>query len=95
MGAGNVVITLGEKGCLFSNEKETFVVPPFSIHAVDTTAAGDSFNAGFSVQIASGAPVREALVFGNACGGLTASKQGSMPSLPQLADVQAFLQANQ
>lgn len=90
-GTRNVVITLGEKGCLYSSEKETFIVPPFSIQAVDSTAAGDSFNAGFSVRIAAGASVREALRFGNACGALTAMKQGSMPSLPMLSDVEAFL----
>jgi len=39
---------LGAKGCLVMNEHEEFRVPPFNVETIDTTGAGDAFNAGFS-----------------------------------------------
>ena len=58
---------------------------------MDSTAAGDSFNAAFCVSLASGMELREALAYANAAGALTASKHGSLPSLPDKDDVTEFM----
>lgn len=86
LGALRVVITLGEEGAYYSGEVEIFC-PPFSVNAVDSTAAGDAFNAGFAISIANGSSIRDAMLFANASGAITASRHGSQPSLPFRAEV--------
>lgn len=94
-GARNLIITLGAEGSLYAGEQGTFQVPAFPVKAVDTTAAGDSFNAGFCVKLASGASIAEAMRYGNASGGLTASTPGSIPSLPQKEELETFIRRNE
>ena len=69
-------------------------IPAFPVKAVDTTAAGDSFNAAFCVSLAGGSDVMTAIRHGNAAGGLTASEYGSFPSMPDKEKFEAFLQAH-
>ncbi len=91
MGAKNVVITLGEKGASFCSAKERFVCPPYKIDAVDSTAAGDAFNAGFACALARGGSIQSAMAYGCACGALTAQKPGAQEALPCKADVDKFI----
>lgn len=91
LGAKNVILTLGEKGCVYAGRDSRFRVPAFPVEAVDSTAAGDSFNAAFCVSLASGMELREALAYANAAGALTASKHGSLPSLPDREEVTEFI----
>jgi len=46
-GASEVVLKMGENGCLIGSESGTDAVPAEIVKVVDSTAAGDSFNAGF------------------------------------------------
>jgi len=91
MGAKRLVITLGANGALYSDGSESVVVPPYPVKAVDTTAAGDAFNAGFAIKIAQGEDIKTALRYGNAAGALTASRMGSQPSLPTAEEVARFI----
>jgi ribokinase len=47
MGVSIVVVKLGAKGCYITDGQEQVIVDPFSVKVVDTTGAGDAFNAGF------------------------------------------------
>lgn len=91
-GARRVVITLGEMGAYFCGPEGAFTAPPFPVEAVDTTAAGDAFNAAFAIQVALGADVQRAVRRGNAAGALAAAYRGSQPSLPTGAALTRFLQ---
>ena len=42
-----VVVKRGARGVIVSSGNETFAVPAVKVKAIDTTGAGDSFNAGF------------------------------------------------
>ena len=66
-------------------------VPGFSVKAVDTTAAGDTFNAGFASGLAMGLPLREAVRLGNAAGALAVTAYGAQQGMPTLAQAQALL----
>ena len=90
-GAKNLIVTLGAAGCLYSGTEGTFEVPPYQVKAVDTTAAGDAFNAAFCVGLASGKTVSEALRQANAAGALTASAYGSLPSMPTKEAVELLM----
>jgi ribokinase len=47
MGVKIVVVKLGDKGCYVTDGQEQFTVEPFLVKPVDTTGAGDAFDAGF------------------------------------------------
>lgn len=90
-GVQNVVVTLGEKGsiwisksgeCVFSKSKK--------VKAVDTVAAGDSFNGALAYGIVEDWPKEKILEFANTVGALTVTKTGAIKSLPTISDVQKF-----
>ena len=91
-GARTVIVTLGEEGALAAGD-ETVHVPAFPVSVIDTTAAGDAFNAGLAVALAERRPLREALVFASAVGALTCTRRGAQASLPTRAEVTALLGA--
>ena len=47
MGVKIVAVKLGDKGCYVTNGEEKKTIQPYKVQAVDTTGAGDAFNAGF------------------------------------------------
>jgi len=57
---------------------------------VDTTGAGDAFNAGLATALASGASLAAAVEFAVVIGGLAVTREGVIPSLPTRAEVRAF-----
>jgi ribokinase len=89
-GAKQVVMTLGEKGALTVTASSCKRVPAISVPAVDTTGAGDAFNAGLAVALASGASLADAVQFAVITGGLAVTKEGVIPSLPRRDDVLQF-----
>ncbi len=89
-GARQVVITLGEKGALVATDQSMVYIPAISIRAVDTTGAGDAFNAGLAVALACGTGLEAAVRFAVITGGLAVTKQGVVPALPHLDDVLEF-----
>jgi ribokinase len=89
-GAETVVVTLGEDGAVAVGD-DTVPVPAFAVTAVDTTAAGDAFNAGLAVALAERRPLREALTFASAVAALTCTRRGAQASLPLRDDVEKLL----
>ena len=95
-GASKLIITLGEYGAYYSDGARRFLMPAFRVAAVDSTAAGDAFNGGLAVRLAAGDTIAEAMRYASACGAITTTRRGSVPSLPDDAEVRALLaeQAN-
>jgi ribokinase len=91
-GARAVIVTLGKEGAL-AYGTEAVHVPAFPVQAVDTTAAGDAFNAGIAVALAEGRPLREALTFASAAAALTCTRRGAQASLPSRAEVERLRKA--
>jgi ribokinase len=93
VGVSNAVITLGAEGSLVVGPGGAMRVAPFSVAPVDTTAAGDAFNAGLAAALARGELVVErAARYANACGALATTKMGAQPSLPRGDDVNALVE---
>ena len=90
-GAGTVIITMGEHGAYYSGPEGAFMMPAFKIEPVDSTAAGDAFNGGLVVSLAAGKSIREAMRIGSACGAITTTRRGSLPSLPTAEELYEFL----
>lgn len=93
-GVGAVVAKLGARGCLYVDKKTFCRCKGFQVQTVDTTAAGDSFNAGFAVALAMGKAVPEALCFANAVGALSTTGHGAQAAMPSLEQTEAFLKRN-
>jgi ribokinase len=96
MGPKNAIVKLGERGAYLALEDGTrTAVPAFQVKAVDTTAAGDCFNGAFAVSLAKGAHPLEAARFAAAASAISVTRHGAQPSMPTLAEVEAFLKAHQ
>jgi ribokinase len=85
-----VVMTLGEKGALIVTEGSAVYIPAIEVTPVDTTGAGDAFNAGLAVALARGASLEDAVRFAVVTGGLAVTKEGVIPSLPYREGVMEF-----
>lgn len=93
-GVHTVIITLGEQGSFVDDGKSRELIPSFSVNAVDTTAAGDAFCAAFAYSMIKDRSLKTAVRFANAVGAITTTKHGAEPSLPNIAEVDAFLKNN-
>ncbi|MBZ5663705.1 MAG: ribokinase [Acidobacteriia bacterium] len=89
-GVKQVVMTLGEEGALIVTASSSRYVPAMKMSAVDTTGAGDAFNAGLATALASGESLDSAVEFAVVIGGLAVTKEGVIPSLPKREDVAQF-----
>ena len=78
---GTLIVTLGEKGSLVIDDGGQTHVPAAAVEAVDTTGAGDAFNAGLAVALAEGKPLLQAVQFASGCGALACTKLGVIPAL--------------
>ncbi|HLG51340.1 MAG TPA: ribokinase [Chloroflexota bacterium] len=90
-GPRHVVITLGAQGAVYAGDGDGWWVPPFPVAAVDSTAAGDAFNAALAVALAEGRPIPEVLRYAGAAGACAVTHAGARPSLPSRDDVAALL----
>lgn len=90
-GVKNVIIKLGNKGCLLKNSEETVRMQAYDIQAVDATGAGDNFVAGFASEILRGASNEEALRFANACGAICTTEVGAGRALKGRKQVEEFI----
>jgi ribokinase len=90
-GPGTVIVTLGEAGALASGPDGVLEIPAVAVTAVDTTAAGDAFNAALSVALAEGRALAPALRFAAAAGGLACTRRGAQASLPRRREVERLL----
>lgn len=70
------VAKLGRQGCAVLDGGKLLTVPAFLVQPVDTTGAGDSFNAGFMHAWLRKAPLPDALRFGAACGAISTLAAG-------------------
>jgi ribokinase len=86
-GVKQVVMTLGENGALIVTAKSAVHIPAVRMSAVDTTGAGDAFNAGLAIALACGASLEAAVYFAVVTGGLAVTKEGVVPSLPSRDEV--------
>ena len=82
LGVPSVVITLGKEGALAAGSRVD-QVPSFAVETVDTTAAGDAFNAGLAVALGrGGSNLPEATRYACACGALATTSLAPSPLCP-------------
>jgi len=87
-----VVVKMGGRGAIARQGERCVQVPAFPVEVVETTGAGDTFNAGFLTAWLKGLTLRESLTLGVAAGSLSVTKVGGSEGAPTLEEVCAFLQ---
>jgi ribokinase len=94
-GPRTVVLKLGDRGCYWTDGQTSGHVPAFQVEPCDTTAAGDTFNAGLAVALAENRSFPDALRFASAAAAISVTRPGAQASIPTRAEVEAFLPAAQ
>ena len=89
-GIKELVVKLGSRGALWVTGDSHLHVPSVPVHAVDTTAAGDTFTAALCVGLAEGLAMPEAIRRACIAGALACTRVGAQPSVPTTAEVDAF-----
>lgn len=92
-GIHTVIITLGSRGAWVSHAQNGVIVPGFSVKAVDTIGAGDTFNGMLVTALLEGKDLKEAVYYAHAAGALSVTKSGAQSSVPSRKEVDDFIQS--
>ena len=82
---------MGSQGALLVEKDLEYFWPSIPVVAVDTTAAGDAFNAALGVALAAGKSMVEAGEFATAASAHLVTRPGAQPSMPNLQEVEEKL----
>ncbi|MEZ2831169.1 ribokinase [Serratia liquefaciens] len=91
-GIATVIITLGSRGVWLSENGNGKLVPGFKVKAVDTIAAGDTFNGALVTALLEGKTMADAVRFAHAAAAIAVTRPGAQPSVPWREEIDAFLQ---
>ncbi|BBI36361.1 carbohydrate kinase family protein [Cohnella abietis] len=85
------VLKLGSTGAVATVDKTTKYRSGFKVPVIDTTGAGDSFNAGYIFGFLSGQPIEQCLLYANACGAMSVSQFGGSTGTPDRMALERFI----
>ena len=90
-GAGAVVVTLGENGCLVADSEHVRHIDGVPVEAVDTTGAGDAFVGALSYFLAAGFSLEQSAERATVIAARSVQARGTQTSFPDRADLPAAL----
>ncbi|MFK0371209.1 ribokinase [Enterobacter sichuanensis] len=90
-GIGTVIITLGSRGVWASVNGEGRRVSGFKVKAIDTIAAGDTFNGALVTALLEGKNLDDAIRFAHAAAAIAVTRKGAQPSVPWRKEIDEFL----
>lgn len=90
-GIATVIITLGSRGVWLSEAGRGRRVTGFKVNAVDTIAAGDTFNGALMTALLEDKSLDEAIHFAHAAAAIAVTRHGAQPSIPWRDEIEAFL----
>lgn len=91
-GITTVIITLGARGAWVSENGEGYLSAGFKVKAIDTTAAGDTFNGAFASEILRASSLDNALRYAHGAAALCVGGKGAQPSIPHREQVLKFIE---
>ncbi|QTF10936.1 ribokinase [Brenneria izadpanahii] len=92
-GIATVLITLGSRGVWLSEKGNGRRIPGYRVQAVDTIAAGDTFNGALVTALLENQPMSAAVKFAHAAAAIAVTRPGAQPSVPWREEIDAFLQS--
>ena len=87
-GVQNVIVTLGENGSLLCNSDGCVSIPAVKVEAVDTVAAGDTYNGALCVALSEGKSMTESMQFATKASAIAVTRFGAQPSVPYRTEIQ-------
>jgi ribokinase/sulfofructose kinase len=90
-GPHTVVVTMGAQGALAATADQVAEWPGYRVDVVDTTGAGDTFNAAFRCATFDGLALEQRLRFANAAAALSVTSIGPRGHLPTRQGIEQFL----
>lgn len=90
-GVRNVIVTMGSRGSLYVSATEREFIAAYRVKAVDTTAAGDTYNGALCVALSEGRSICEAAEFATKASAISVTRAGAQPSLPARDEVDGFV----
>ncbi len=88
-----VIVKCGADGAVGRSGEEVVQQAGFKVEPVDTTGAGDSFNAGFIYGFLNGYGLRESILYGNACGSINVTHIGGATAPVALRDIEQVVES--
>ena len=86
-----VAVTMGRRGCLYTDGSQVLEVPAIQVPTVDTTAAGDTFVAALTVALGEGRAVSECLEWATAAAAISVQRPGASASMPHRQEIDALV----
>ncbi|MGB3007778.1 MAG: ribokinase [Chitinophagaceae bacterium] len=86
-GVQNVIVTLGKKGAFFQNDHLKLLINAPVVQAIDTTAAGDTFNGALAVAITENMEWEQAIQFAVKAASISVTRLGAQSSVPQRSEL--------
>ncbi|MDP3432044.1 MAG: ribokinase [Bacteroidota bacterium] len=77
-----VIITMGSAGAFLLANGNSEIIKAPKVEAVDTTAAGDTFNGALVVALSEGKTIQESIVFANKAAAISVTRIGAQSSVP-------------
>ena len=90
-GIDTVIITLGSRGVWASVKGDGRRVPGFKVKAIDTIAAGDTFNGALMTALLEDLALDDAIRFAHAAAAIAVTRKGAQPSVPWRKEIDDFL----
>lgn len=88
------VVTLGQKGAMYSINNQIKISPSLKVDSVDTNGTGPIFRAAFAYTIVNGGDLEKAVKMGCIAAGLSTTKYGSAVSVPTLEEIKNIYEQN-
>ena len=86
-GVDTVIITMGSDGALVYQDEAFEVVEAMKVKAVDTTAAGDTFNGALAVALSEEMPMSQAVKFASQAAAISVTRMGAQASVPYRSEI--------
>ena len=86
-GIKDVIVTLGKRGCLWSNNGESSFFEAPKVKAIDTTGAGDTFNGALAADLSRGHSIEESIQFACRAAAKSVTRIGAQTGIPLLSEL--------
>ncbi len=86
-GVSNVILTLGASGAYVYTKNYQGLLPTEKVKAIDTTAAGDTFNGALAVALGQGKGIKDAVHFAMQAATFSVQRLGAQSSIPHLSEL--------
>jgi sugar/nucleoside kinase (ribokinase family) len=94
LGVRHALVKLGSAGAIMVSDGVEYKAEPPEVETLDTTGAGDAFDAGFIDAVLSGLSSKQCIEYGCVCGALSTRAAGALKALPTRAEAEAVCEEN-